>query len=334
MKQSDNNKYEAVNASASANETSQVSSQSKPSSSSKIKREDKRTIAAAIKKTAKEARKKIYPNGVDILAIIGIILGSLLIAGIVGALLMKMNQSGVINGFSTALIYFIQFALAIGFVVLQRRVRGAKVNIIHFMSGKLSAPLILWGFLLMTVTGIVIEPILNLFPAEYLNSIYKLVSTGGWAILTTVVLAPIMEETLFRGLIQGSISTKYGPTAGILISALIFGLIHGIPQQVVNAFFIGIILGYIYYRTNSLLTVIILHFLNNGIALLQLELFGEDIVSTSTRSMIGNENLYYVVYGISLALMIVGAIAIIRNLHLQDKQSKKLKELENTASIE
>lgn len=280
----------------------------------------------------KELRRKIYPNGVDILAIIGIILGSSLVASIVGVILMNYTQAG--NGFLIALMYFMQFTLAIGFVAWQRRARGAKTNIVNFTSGKLSAPLILWGILLITVTGIVIEPIISLFPTEYLDLLYKSIGTGGWAILTTVVLAPIMEEVLFRGLIQGSISTKYGATAGILLSALIFGLIHGIPQQVVNAFFIGIILGYIYYRTKSLLTVIILHLLNNGIAYLQLEILGENAAKASVSSLINNEKLYYVVYGISLALMIVGAVAIIRNLHIHDKQRKMALEEGNSPAAE
>lgn len=298
----------------------------------KAAKENKHSVADKLKKSAKEARRKIYPNGVDILAIIGILLASTLIAGIAGAFLLNNSEGN--GGFIETAIYFLQFSLAIVFVALQRRARGAKANIVSFVSGRLSAPLILWGFLLMMVTGIVIEPIIDLFPKEYMSFLYNAIGTGGWAILTTVVLAPIMEETLFRGLIQGSIAEKYGPTAGIFLSALIFGLIHGIPQQVVNAFFIGIILGYIYYRTKSLLTVIILHFLNNGIAFLQLELLGENALNFSTRSFIGNENLYYVIYGICLALMIVGAIAIIRNLHLQDKQQKTGKAAENITAAE
>lgn len=276
--------------------------------------------------------RKSYPNGVDILAMVGIILISSLAAGVIISVLGLVTKldSGMIN----ALAYLLQFALAIGFIALQRRSRCASVNVLKFRSGRLSAPLILWGIVLIFVTGIVIEPLLNLFPDKYMEFLNQTIGTGGWAILTTVVLAPILEETLFRGLIQGSIAERDGAVKGILISALIFGVVHFIPQQAINAFFIGIILGYIYYRTGSLLTVMILHALNNGISYLQLELLGEDAIGMTTRNLIGNDSLYYIVYGISLALVVVGAVAIIRNLHRQDKLKKIAEEGHNTLRTE
>ena len=93
-----------------------------------------------------------------------------------------------------------------------------------------------------------------------------------------------MEETLFRGLIQGSINERDGAAKAILLSALLFGVFHMIPQQAINAFLVGIILGYIYFRTKSLLTVIILHALNNGISYLMLEVLGPERADMAVRS--------------------------------------------------
>lgn len=278
----------------------------------------------------KQERKRVYPNAVDILAMIGIIFGSMIIAVLVGTILQKFT--GFEQGLLNAIMFFLQFSFAIGFILIQRKTRGAAGNIINLFSGKVNAPLVLWGVLLIFAVGVVIEPLLTVFPDHYMKLLENMLGLGGWAILMSVVLAPILEETLFRGLIQGSIAQKYGPTAGILLSALIFGLMHGIPQQVINAFFVGIILGYIYYRTHSLITVILLHALNNGIAYLQMELFPK-AMDSSLRDMIGSDKLYYVVYGVCVALTVVGAVAIIRNLHKQDKLSQ-VAEAENIADAE
>ncbi len=86
-------------------------------------------------------------------------------------------------------------------------------------------------------------------------------------VVMTVVFAPILEELLFRGIIlKGMLNKGVNPKNAILISALIFGAIHGYPWQAVGAFFLGIILGWIYERTESLLLPIMLHAFNNGIA--------------------------------------------------------------------
>ena len=82
--------------------------------------------------------------------------------------------------------------------------------------------------------------------------------------LTVIVAAPILEEILFRGIIQGSLVRKYGPWRGVLVASAIFGVVHGIPQQVVNAFFVGAVLGFVYYCSRSLIVVMVIHAINNA----------------------------------------------------------------------
>lgn len=278
-----------------------------------------------------ESKRNIYPNGVDILAMVGIILISALAASLIGGLLMIATEWG--TGLINALTYFLQMAFAIGFVVIQRHIRKAPANVISLKAGRVSAPLILWGIVLIFVTGVVIEPLLELFPDKYLDQLNQYIGTGGWSILMTVVLAPVMEETLFRGLIQGSIYRRDGAVKSILLSALIFGVFHFIPQQVINAFLIGIILGYIYFRTQSLLTVIILHALNNGVSYLMLELLGPQRANMPLREMVGNEVWYYIIYGICALLMIAGAVMIFRSLKAQDEKEEAV-GMNNMESVE
>ena len=56
------------------------------------------------------------------------------------------------------------------------------------------------------------------------------------------------------------------PYAAILVSALIFGVIHLNPAQIPYAFVLGLVLGWLYWRTSSLLPCILLHLVNNGLS--------------------------------------------------------------------
>ncbi len=88
-------------------------------------------------------------------------------------------------------------------------------------------------------------------------------------IISIVVLAPIVEELFFRGAIQGYLMRKWdNPMWAVAVSALIFGVMHGNPVQIFFAFILGIALGWMYYRTGSLLPCMLMHFANNGASVL------------------------------------------------------------------
>lgn len=83
-------------------------------------------------------------------------------------------------------------------------------------------------------------------------------------ILLAVIMAPIFEEIVFRGIIQkGLINKGVNPWKAIIISAVIFGLVHGNPWQFVGAVLLGTVLGLVYHKTKSLLLPILLHAFNN-----------------------------------------------------------------------
>ena len=74
-----------------------------------------------------------------------------------------------------------------------------------------------------------------------------------------VVMAPIFEEIVFRGILQkGLINKGWEPTKAIWVSAIVFGFVHGNPWQFVGAVLLGYVLGLVYHRTKSLLMPILL----------------------------------------------------------------------------
>lgn len=81
------------------------------------------------------------------------------------------------------------------------------------------------------------------------------------------VAAGICEEVLFRGVIQKGIE-GYGIKKAIIITALLFGLMHLDFQRLFATFLLGALIGFIDYKTNSLYGGIFAHFLNNFIALM------------------------------------------------------------------
>lgn len=86
-------------------------------------------------------------------------------------------------------------------------------------------------------------------------------------IVMAVVMAPLFEEVVFRGIIQkGLQNAGISPLKSIWISAFLFGLIHGNPWQFVGAVLLGYVLGLVYYRTKSLLMPILLHAFNNALS--------------------------------------------------------------------
>jgi len=78
-----------------------------------------------------------------------------------------------------------------------------------------------------------------------------------------VFLAPLLEEIIFRGIILKGLLTLNSPKKAIIISSIIFGLIHGQPGMIIGAIFFGFFFGYIYYKTNSLGLTMLLHFTSN-----------------------------------------------------------------------
>lgn len=82
--------------------------------------------------------------------------------------------------------------------------------------------------------------------------------------ITAVVMAPIFEEIIFRGIMQkGLINKGIEPWKAILFSSVVFGLVHANPWQFVGAVLLGCVLGLVYYKTKSLLLPMLLHAFNN-----------------------------------------------------------------------
>ncbi len=85
------------------------------------------------------------------------------------------------------------------------------------------------------------------------------------AILSLVVIAPIVEEIVFRGYLFGALAGRLGILGSALITALLFGAVHGDPVLFPSLVAIGFIAALAYAATGNLWVAIILHALNNSL---------------------------------------------------------------------
>lgn len=102
-------------------------------------------------------------------------------------------------------------------------------------------------------------------PSEEFIRAMKIMMGNPLGVISVVILAPIVEELVFRGAIMGHLlKTGKSPVFAIVVSSLVFGIVHGNLEQAPFAFILGLALGWVYYRTGSLLPSIFMHFINNG----------------------------------------------------------------------
>lgn len=109
------------------------------------------------------------------------------------------------------------------------------------------------------------SPLMKQFYDLIMEALEKMMTGPFWSsFLVTAIFAPIFEEWLCRGMVLRGLLSKMKPVWAIVISALFFAVIHMNPWQALNAFLIGLVMGYIYYKTGSLWLTMLIHFVNNG----------------------------------------------------------------------
>lgn len=121
--------------------------------------------------------------------------------------------------------------------------------------------------------GFCADEITTLLPKmpEFLEDILKSMTSGTlWINLLSVsVFAPLFEEWLCRGMVlRGLLGNNVKPVWAIIISAAFFAFIHLNPWQAVPAFLLGLLFGYVYYRTGSLKLTMLMHCANNTFAVI------------------------------------------------------------------
>ena len=135
------------------------------------------------------------------------------------------------------------------------------------------------------------------------DTMMEQLSYSFWGILTVAIVGTIAEELVFREGVCGYLSRNGAkPWKAIWVSAVLFGIIHMNPAQVVVAMIIGIILGVIYIKTGNVVLTSIIHILNNSIALIQMNVMGEKAKDFSMVEWVGGNTIAIICIVVGLAL--------------------------------
>lgn len=86
-------------------------------------------------------------------------------------------------------------------------------------------------------------------------------------LISSCIIGPIYEEIIFRYILLNKLKKFNSPKTSIIISSLIFSILHLNPTKIFFSFILGLILNITYNKTNNIITSIIIHISTNTIAL-------------------------------------------------------------------
>ena len=209
------------------------------------------------------------------------LLGALLGAMVEGLLALFMSPEAILN-YGMIVVYPVQFLPAMVYAASQSRKNmifdpGYQLNNSHFAPYNFGLAILIT--VIMTVASMFAFDLPNYWNMQLTNqssvlakfydllmeAMKQLTSGPLWSsFLVVAIFAPIFEEWLCRGMVLRGLLTKMKPVWAIVISAAFFAVIHANPWQALNAFLIGLVMGYVYFKTGSLILTMIIHFINNG----------------------------------------------------------------------
>ncbi|HPH45617.1 MAG TPA: type II CAAX endopeptidase family protein [Chryseolinea sp.] len=255
--------------------------------------------------------------------------------GIVGIAILAMIVFTPVNIFLNDLIgkeasMFVYYVLSMGSVFwLVDRMRWKLTGESLYSVGMDSTKII--ALVSVAVLGIqfgLVSPIISLMPMpEFMQKIFMELAgqNGIFSMLTIVIAAPILEELIFRGIILDGLLKKYSPIKSILISSALFGIVHLNPWQFVTAMAIGILSGWVYYKTHNLLLCIIIHLVNNLSAFASMQFMDAEEMMNSdlTEQYGGLMNVIIITAG---ALVLAGSALAL--LHYEFKK-REINDMSN-----
>ena len=241
--------------------------------------------------------RKIVVVARDIIAVavIGIV------ANLLSSALIPLFQ--IINNdirFTVSYVLTMSFML-VGIWLYDRYVAHGKQRVMARLAG-FNPITLLWGLVLIVALSVVLAPLMRLLPETRTNIPIGLVS-----MLCVVVVAPIFEEVLFRAKVFSIFSATLSPFFSAMLSALLFGVMHGNVAVALEAFTVGIVLSYIYILKGSIFAPILLHIMNNIVAYVMMIFKYQD---RTIEDFIGDLPIFSTIYIVSAVVVLLGAIHV------------------------
>lgn len=215
-----------------------------------------------------------------------------------------LNETGIRNSeigsaYTSMMLDIISNALLILIMYsLTKERRGGKLKLKGYINKKyiLLTVIFIIGFYLFMRNSLGL--ILNKIPLpEAIQKDFEIFAKSNFVLITVmIIIAPIAEEIVFRGIILDGFLKRYNCVIALIVSSALFGVLHANLPQGINAFVLGLVLGFIYLKTQSLFLCMLGHFTNNFIA----------IISGITGWNTGKQfNLIYLIIGIVALVFVI-----------------------------
>ena len=185
------------------------------------------------------------------------------------------------------------------------------------------APLCALLVSLMTLAaGYISDPVVTLLPEmpEFLEQALESMVSGNVLInlLCVSVFAPFFEEWLCRGMVlRGLLARNVKPVWAILFSAFFFAFIHLNPWQAIPAFLLGCLFGYVYYKTKSLSLTMLMHCVNNTLAVVLGQI--DSLKDMKSWMDVLEPQLFWIIFAACVLVLVLGVRAISR-IHVVDSE--------------
>ena len=132
---------------------------------------------------------------------------------------------------------------------------------------------------------------------------FEMLMKDRWGYLVIGLFAPLVEELVFRGaVLRELLRWKRNPWIGIAISAVLFAIIHMNPAQMPHAFLIGLLLGWMYYRTDSIVPGVVYHWVNNTVAYVLYNFYPDP--NLTLLDLFGSQQRVLMALGFSLCIFL------------------------------
>lgn len=132
---------------------------------------------------------------------------------------------------------------------------------------------------------------------------FEMLMKDRWGYLVIGLFAPLVEELVFRGaVLRALLRWKRNPWIGIAISAVLFAIIHMNPAQMPHAFLIGLLLGWMYYRTDSIVPGVVYHWVNNTVAYVLYNFYPDP--NLTLLDLFGSQQRVLMALGFSLCIFL------------------------------
>ena len=132
---------------------------------------------------------------------------------------------------------------------------------------------------------------------------FELIMGNRFGYFVVGLMAPLVEELVFRGaILRALLRWKSNPWIGIVISAIMFSAVHMNPAQMPHAFLIGLLLGWMYYRTDSIVPGVVYHWVNNTIAYVLFAFYPDPDMTTT--DLFGSHQTVLMAVAFSLCILV------------------------------